>query len=326
MLNKQAQRQAVLKLATQQDTMLTTLERLSWLVLLLATATFMAFMQPPGAFDDNRQVLMGNYTSCSTTDFLPDLQVYQECALFLFFVFDALSFSFSLGCVVMIVILSMPRIRYRDHEEEAGRFWWLLLVTWLLLYLAVVSGTTAFALSAISMFSKLRAVGPPLAPGAVLLVLGMVLMLRRFKAMYPGWRALMKGLPCFGEGLPQCVEDDEEIGLVMSNRFWGRAEEVIARAGRSSAVAATPPLAHVAADARAEGVTAQAAAGGVEGAGQSVFDPDAVTTLPSVCGTPLASDDPDALPTSPSVGGTPHSGGAKQASASYPLDDVGGTG
>ncbi|WIA39077.1 hypothetical protein OEZ86_005221 [Tetradesmus obliquus] len=49
---------AVVQLATQQETMLTTLERMSWLVVLLATATFIGFMQPPGGVDtDSKQVL-----------------------------------------------------------------------------------------------------------------------------------------------------------------------------------------------------------------------------------------------------------------------------
>lgn len=48
----EVRRQIITKLATEQDTMLTTLERMSWLVLLLATATFLAFIQSPGGYND----------------------------------------------------------------------------------------------------------------------------------------------------------------------------------------------------------------------------------------------------------------------------------
>jgi hypothetical protein len=53
----QRQQAAVAKLAQQQEPMLTTLERMSWLVVLLATATFIAYLQPPGGFYDKSNVV-----------------------------------------------------------------------------------------------------------------------------------------------------------------------------------------------------------------------------------------------------------------------------
>lgn len=106
----QLRRQNVYKLAQQQAPMLSTLEHMSWLVMLFATATFIAFLQPPGGYADDKQVLVGNYSSCqpsgeATAGLLPS---GRACALFWFFVFDALSFSLSIGCVVFIVVASMP--------------------------------------------------------------------------------------------------------------------------------------------------------------------------------------------------------------------------
>lgn len=56
---------AVGRLATQQGSMVTSLERMSSLVVLLATATFIAYLQPPGSFEENsHMVRSGNLTSC----------------------------------------------------------------------------------------------------------------------------------------------------------------------------------------------------------------------------------------------------------------------
>lgn len=71
-LKKQEQQQVVCKLATEQQTMLSTLERMSWLVLLLATATFLASIQPPGGFDSERlQVLVSGRSVCSSNSTSP---------------------------------------------------------------------------------------------------------------------------------------------------------------------------------------------------------------------------------------------------------------
>eukprot|EP00775_Hariotina_reticulata_P008139 gene8139-8333_t len=167
-VRSQAQKKVVHKLATEQDVMLTTLERLSWLVLLLATATFIAVLQPPGGF---------NVVS------------HQDYALFWCFVFDGLSFSLSLGCVMMIVALSMPRIQCQDDDYEAGRLWWLLFATWGLFYPAVVCGFAAFTASGLAMFDKWGF----------------------FKDIFPGGMALRKGLPWSGKG-DRLREPDPELG------------------------------------------------------------------------------------------------------------------
>jgi len=128
-------RAAVAKLATQQEPMLSTLERMSWLVVLLATATFVAFTMPPGGYGDNQQVLSSSTGACAANAEL-DVDAngisnarFQQCAMLLFFVFDGLSFGLSLGCVIMIVVLSMPRIQWESEKAEAGRFYLLLSVT-----------------------------------------------------------------------------------------------------------------------------------------------------------------------------------------------------
>lgn len=174
------------------------------LVILLATATFVAFIQPPGGYNKANQVLTSSLTSCGlgqpapgpddggTFSGLPT--AYQECALLLFFVFDSLSFSASLGCIMMIVVISMPRLPHENKVQEAGRFWWLLLLTWGLLYVAVASGYVSFVLSAVAMYGQAaRMLTGPLAIGGALLALGLVLMMMRFKDISPGGESLLRG-------------------------------------------------------------------------------------------------------------------------------------
>lgn len=117
----------------------------------------------------------------------------QQCALFWFFFFDALSFCQSLGCVMVIVALSMPRIPSGDNEFEAGRFWLLLSSTWSLMYGAVVSGFIAFVCSAVTIFQGWRWLCFPFSVGVVLLLVGLGVMAKRFFwDLYPWPRAWLR--------------------------------------------------------------------------------------------------------------------------------------
>jgi len=130
---------------------------------------------------------------------------------------------------MVIVVLSMPRIKYDDGDLEAGRFWWLLLSTWLLLFLAVACGFAAFTASAVAMLDNWQWLVGLLLPGGVLLALGGVLMVKRmFNDIFPGWLVVWKGLllPCSCDSIalqPPQAEDVEMGQLVKSNEFWGRA-------------------------------------------------------------------------------------------------------
>jgi len=260
-LDAQFRLQIILKLATQQDTMLSTLERMSWLVLLLATATFLAFIQPPGGYKDY-QVLVTGPAACSATGSYSapaaaPAQAYnisglltsntsgtstvtaaatmpgneglthphQLCALYLFFFFDTLSFCLSLGCVMVIVVLSMPRMQQQDDEFEAGRFWLLLLATWGLLYFAVVSGFIAFVCSAVAVFEGWRLLTIPFSICCLLLFLGLWVMAKRFfRDIFPSWAVVRKGLSIWNRDKQlRRVQDVEMAELVMSERFWERA-------------------------------------------------------------------------------------------------------
>jgi hypothetical protein len=173
---------AVIQLATQQETMLTTLERMSWLAVLLATATFIAFMQPPGGLDDDsKQVLVSNSTVCASFRTLKaDQAALRGCSMLVFFVLDGMSFGFSIGCVMMIIVMSMPRRQYNDDKQEAGRFWLLLLLTWVLLYAAVLTGFGAFIASGLAVHNRASVVVGPVIPGMLLLIAGIIAIVQRF--------------------------------------------------------------------------------------------------------------------------------------------------
>jgi hypothetical protein len=240
LLKLQLQYSTVRKLAREQSTMLTSLERMSWVVVLLATATFIGFLQPPGGYAVyDKQVMAGNFSMCSSAP-APDgygadnIPQGRLCALLLFFVFDAFSFSCSLGCLVMIVVLSMPRpFTYDSDDLEAGRFWWLLLLTWGLLYLAVAFGFGAFVSSAwgtYASFSPWLVVA--VLPGFVLLLFGGVLMVWRFIAMSPGWKALLQSVPlmccsgccgCFGLCGSSCFQESDTAVRLDEDIEVGRA-------------------------------------------------------------------------------------------------------
>jgi len=213
----QLKQAAVNKLATQQETMLTTLERMSWLVVLLATATFIAFLQPPGGLVDE-QVMVSNLAMCYTAVDPPitGITPFMQCAALLFFVLDGLSFGLSMGCLVMIVTLSMPRIRWADENAEAGRFYMLLVLTWGLLYLAVSSGFAAFIASGLAVHKQVKFVIGPIVPGMLLVLIGAGMMMRRFASLFPGWDAI-KAACSFQQHALAPFESDVELG---QQRFW----------------------------------------------------------------------------------------------------------
>jgi uncharacterized membrane protein YhaH (DUF805 family) len=221
MLKLQLRQLAIAKLVNQQETMLATLERMSWLAVLLATATFIAYMQPPGGLKDY-QVLVSNDTACASGSVIGSK---NTCALLAFFILDGLSFGISVGCVMMIIVLSMPRLQSSNEQFEAGRFWLLLLATWVLLYLAVLTGFGAFIASGLTVFNVWGIVLVPLVPGMVLLLVGIAVIGKRFHDLNPGWPALLAAISVGSWNLRPVVGDpDVELGQTM---FWKHCKTLL---------------------------------------------------------------------------------------------------
>jgi hypothetical protein len=209
--------------------MLGTLERMSWLVVLLATATFIAYLQPPGGFESN-QVLVGNSASCS--DVQQELEAkgvtpYMQCAMLAFFVLDGLSFGLSMGCLTLIVVMSMPRIQWASERAQAGRFYIYLLCTWLLLYFAVLTGFAAFVASGLAVNRQVAAVVVPVVPGILLLAVGLLAFVLRFWSLFPGKDIIWEGRPNpFLNRALAPAESDVELGQA---RFWREWPVVFSR-------------------------------------------------------------------------------------------------
>jgi len=256
----QQQQAAVFKLARQQEPMLTTLERMSWLVVLLATATFIAYLQPPGGFEgykvpyyaqaddclarlfnsstpiygSSSQVSCGNQTaqgsngltvnrtaqgSVNRTALEPD-QADRACAAAAYYLFDGLSFGLSVGCVMTIVVLSMPRMQWADNRAEAGRFYILLSLTWALLYLAVTTGLCTFIMSGLVSHGNRNIVVVPVIPGIVLVTIGLGLLIRRFRSLFPGWGAVGTAIKFTWSWADRELRPVEDVAEMGQDKFW----------------------------------------------------------------------------------------------------------
>lgn len=265
-LLRQQRRQAILKLATQPEPMLTTLERMSWLLIILATITLTAFLQPgmegiaagnAAKVDIANSMECFHHTSeqflqkidknnlnttalfnslsvrlqssvicgCRSAVYPPSLDVvdaipptvrygdhYPSCAelfsnftgvdedpqsnrvtaacneLFtarseclnkegrmkrvaLFSLLTISSFCLTLLCLMLIVVVSLPRLRCTDLAYEAGRLWLFLLFIWLLFVESVQLAFFAFWTYAMAVYdgAMLDAflTGPPSLGGGV---------------------------------------------------------------------------------------------------------------------------------------------------------------
>jgi hypothetical protein len=136
----------VLKLSSDQLRMTESLERLSWLAVLLATATYVGFLQPP----------FGTTVSVEQSTVINKSMPVENRA---FFLLNAWSFLLSLSALVVIVLTSMPHIASSSVRREAGRFWLLLSAAWGLLYLAIATGAGAFMASAFAVYGQLDKTG-----------------------------------------------------------------------------------------------------------------------------------------------------------------------
>lgn len=158
---------------------------------------------------------------------------FQQCSMLLFFVFDGLSFGLSLGCVMMIVVLSMPRIQWESEKAEAGRFYLLLSFTWFLLYAAVATGFASFVAAGLSVNRQVKVVIGPVVPGMVLLLVGGVLLCYRFWCLAPGWDAVRASLSFHNQEVKDVCE--VERGQELFWRYWSNRLGVGGVSGSSAA-------------------------------------------------------------------------------------------
>jgi hypothetical protein len=133
-------------------------------------------------------------------------------------------------------------MQWADEKAEAGRFYLLLVLTWCLLYLAVVTGLCTFIASGLAVHSQHWVVVAPLAPGISLLAAGLLLLVRRFMSLYPGWDALKKALVfmVFPSRRPLRLAASEDLSWGRSAHEWKVAVARCCAAFQASILCAWP--------------------------------------------------------------------------------------
>lgn len=194
-LAKRASRhKAIVKLSSDQLHMIESLERLSWLAVMLATATFVGFLQPP-------------FGTILNQEDKPTINTAMPPSNIAFFLLAARSFLLSLSALVVTVVISMPHIPSSNKRREAGRFWILLCAAWGLLYFAM-TGAGAFVASAFAVYGTFDMHSPiaPLVVGVALLLLGFASLVWRMSVLFPGLGVLVEGIAqIWKHDLPFCA-------------------------------------------------------------------------------------------------------------------------
>jgi hypothetical protein len=131
---------------------------------------------------------------------------------------------------MVITLLSFPRREYASQAVEAARFWFALLVTWLMFYLAVLTGFGAFLFSGLATYNQVWVVLMPAAPGMLVMLWAFYDFCRRFHSIYPGGAAISDWFRALLVGAPVKEADDDEgvIGqLVGSDAFWDKLQRAM---------------------------------------------------------------------------------------------------
>eukprot|EP00884_Botryococcus_braunii_P015928 jgi/Botrbrau1/3018/Bobra.0070s0014.1 len=180
---------AVEELTTYREPQVKSLERMSWPAILLATATFIGFMQPPWPLG-----------GCASSDLFYSMskdaglkdpegdQMYRCTVVDAFFIFDTLSFSLSIASVLLIIVACAPRgeLLHGSKRYEAGRFWMLMFSSWQTLYFSLFCGYMAFLMSAVAVWYWTELLFTLLYFSPVCLVLGCYYMIKHLWTFYPG--------------------------------------------------------------------------------------------------------------------------------------------
>ncbi|GLC70092.1 hypothetical protein PLESTF_000923200 [Pleodorina starrii] len=161
-------------LKDKRATLMSTLERMSWIAILLATTTFAAFMQPPRGLTDEGLVRMED----------------ERALMRSFWVLDILAFSFSMTTVVFVVALSFPS----PKRLSVAGVWLTLAGISFTLIMAVICGLLAFLFGVLLVFPD-RSASISLAVGVQLMALAIVYYVRQVLHLYPGHQEVLNALP-----------------------------------------------------------------------------------------------------------------------------------
>jgi len=135
-----------------------------------------------------------------------------------------------MGCIMVITLLSFPRREYASQAVEAARFWFALLVTWLMFYLAVLTGFMAFLFSGLATYNQLHVILLPAVPGMLTMLVAFICFCHRFATISPGGRAVRSWFIALVLGADVKTPDDDEgvVGqLVGYDAFWNKLQRTL---------------------------------------------------------------------------------------------------
>jgi hypothetical protein len=226
----------VKRLLTDKDTIVTSLERLSWLAVLLAATTFTAAIAPPGGYNNGLLFLPYSDANCHSSSSsqayssvnnctIPDgksacpigaqdingtcIQAPDLCTdglgckvqlqasiLRVFFALDLLSFGFSMSLVLFVVVCSMPRKFGIQSAKYAGMIWLSLVMASFLMAAAVGCGMGALVAGVLAVY-PVELVKDVWGPCGFTLAITAC----AFLALVMRWKAMYPGWPAVRGGL-----------------------------------------------------------------------------------------------------------------------------
>ena len=171
-------------LLSDRDARRASLDSISVVAVLLATAAFVAFAQAPG--------VPGAFGADNRVYGAPGIE-RQTIYLRLFFVADQATFVFSMSVVLMYLVSSLPRCSVADDVVEAAHVWTGYFVASLLLGIAVSAGMTAFVFAAYAGYAP-SLVDTDVVPFWVLAIVIVALLVIKWGStlyrLYPGRSAM----------------------------------------------------------------------------------------------------------------------------------------
>jgi hypothetical protein len=98
-------------------------------------------------------------------------------------------------------------------------------MTWLMFYLAVLTGFGAFLFSGLATYNQIWVILMPAVPGMLTMLVAFIFFCRRFSSINPGWDAIKS---CFSTSVDVKEPDDGVVGqLVESNAFWEKLQRTL---------------------------------------------------------------------------------------------------
>lgn len=153
------------------------LNQLSLVAVLLATAAFVAFSQHPGSAGqfEGREDLQANIGWMRH-----------------FFKADQVAFYLSMVVVLLVMVSQMPQEVDADPNVDAGRVWSLFALLSVMLFSAVLCGMFAFLAGAVATYPHALLASDVLGPGVLAIPLVLLAALQWATCvfrLYPGWEA-----------------------------------------------------------------------------------------------------------------------------------------